>query len=255
MRPRIAYQPGNSMLHHLHPLVKLAYLLFGTAFVFVVQNPWIISGFLALIVLMFPASRLRLRGMRGTRIFVVTACTLALLQIIFVHDGVVLFDLGVLAPTTGGVEAGVYIAARFLTVVFLSYLFVLTTEPGDLAYALMRIGVPYRFGFALITAIRLVPMFEQEGQTIYNAQIMRGVRYDVRSPRRFLTLGRQFFLPLLVSALSKVDALAASMEGRCFGKYSERSFRRQTRFTRADAFVTAVLVLAIVATVIAAFAR
>jgi energy-coupling factor transport system permease protein len=255
MRPRIAYQPGDSLLHRLHPLVKLAYLLVGTLFVFVIQNPWIIAGFLALTLIQFPASRLRLRGMRGSRIFVVTALMLAFLQVIFVDDGPALVDLGLLAPTIGGVQVGVYVAARFLSVIFLSYLFVLTTEPGDLAYALMRVGVPYRFGFALITAIRLVPMFEQEGQIIYNAQIMRGVRYDVRSPRRFLTLGRQFFLPLLVSALGKVDALAASMEGRCFGKYAERSFRRQTRFTRIDATAAATLVVAMIATGIAIVAR
>jgi len=254
MKPTITYQPGHSPLHQSHPLVKLAYLLFGTLFVFIIQDPWIVAGTLALILAMFPLCRLRVRGVRGMRIFVLTAVTLALLQMIFVHEGQELFRLGILAPTMGGVRAGVYVATRFLAVVFLSYLFVLTTEPGDLAYALMRAGLPYRFGFALITAIRLVPMFEQEGQIIYNAQLVRGVRYDARSPKRFLTLGRQFFLPLLVSALSKVDALAASMEGRCFGKYSERTFRRQTRFTRCDVMATTALALAILVTGIAAFA-
>ena len=129
--------------------------------------------------------------------------------------------------------------------IWMSYLFVLTTEPNALAYGLMQAGLPYRYGFALITALRLVPVFEQEGQTVYQAQLARGIAYDRGGPRRFVTLARQFFLPLLVSALGKVDALAVSMEGRCFGKYPRRTFLRQVRFTRRDALALGVLALSL----------
>jgi len=150
--------------------------------------------------------------------------------------------------TAGGVEAGVYVAARFLSVVFLSYLFVLTTAPNDLAYALMQAGLPYRYGFALVTALRLAPIFEQEGQIVYRAQLARGVQYDARSlrrsPRHLLTLARQFFLPLLVSALGKVDGMAVSMEGRCFGKYPTRTFRREVHLARQDVIALLILLIA-----------
>jgi energy-coupling factor transport system permease protein len=184
---------------------------------------------------------------RGTRLFASTALLLGLLQVLFIREGAVLVEIGPLVITAGGVEAAFYVAGRFLSVVLLSYLFVLTTEPNDLAYGLMRAGLPYRYGFALITALRLVPIFEQEGQIVYNAQLARGVRYDVRSPRRFLTLARQFVLPLLVSALGKVDALAVSMEGRCFGKYPARTFLRQTQATWLDGVAMGLLVLGVVA--------
>jgi energy-coupling factor transport system permease protein len=139
------------------------------------------------------------------------------------------------------VRTGVYVSGRFLSVILLSYLFVLTTDPNDLAYALMRAGLPYRYGYALITALRLVPTFEQEGQIVYSAQLARGVQYDIRSPRRLLSLARQFFLPLLVSALGKVDVLAVSMEGRCFGKHPQRTFLRGVRATWRDAVVLLLL--------------
>jgi energy-coupling factor transport system permease protein len=248
MKPRITYQPGRSVLHRLHPLVKGAWMLFGTILVFVVPNPWVVLAVLGLVLLGFPMTGVRLGQVRGTRLFATTALLLAVLQILFVRSGPVLVRIGPLAPTIGGVEAGIYVAGRFLSVVFLSYLFVLTTDPNSLAYALMQAGLPYRYGFTLITALRLVPTFEQEGQTVYNAQLARGVQYDARSPRRFLTLARQFFLPLLVSALGKVDALAVSMEGRCFGKYPTRTFLRTVHFTRLDATATILLLLVTVAT-------
>jgi len=244
---RIAFHPGDSLLHRLHPLTKAAWLIFGTVFVFVVRSPWAVAAAVALLLWGFPLAGVRLSRVRGTRLFISTALLLGLLQVLFLRAGAVLVEIGPLVITAGGVEAGVYVAGRFLSVVLLSYLFVLTTEPNDLAYALMRAGLPYRYGFALITALRLVPTFEQEGQIVYNAQLARGVRYDVRSPRRFLTLARQFVLPLLVSALGKVDALAVSMEGRCFGKYPTRTFLREVRATWLDGMASGVLVVGIAA--------
>lgn len=250
MRMRITYQPGSSLLHGLHPLVKAAWLIAGTVFAFAVRSPWLVLITVAALLFSFRASGLRLSGIRGTRLFVMTALMLGLLQVLFFQEGKTLLALGPLTVTAGGLQAGIYVAGRFLSVILLSYLFVLTTEPNDLAYALMQAGVPYRYGFALITALRLVPTFEQEGQTVYHAQLARGVQYDVRSPRRFLTLARQFVLPLLVSALGRVDALAVSMEGRCFGKHPTRTFLREVRFSWRDAVAIGLLALSTVGMVV-----
>jgi energy-coupling factor transport system permease protein len=249
MKPRITYQPGSSIFHRLHPLVKGAWVLFGTVVVFVVPSARVVFASVGLLLLAFSWAGLSLGQVRGTRLFIITALLLGALQVLFVRQGAVLGQMGSLVVTADGVEAGVYVAGRFISVVLLSYLFVLTTDPNDLAYALMRAGLPYRYGFALVTALRLVPVFEQEGQIVYSAQLARGVQYDVRSPRRFLTLARQFFMPLLVSALGKVDALAVSMEGRCFGKYPTRTFLREIHPTRLDVVAVVLLLLCVVVTV------
>jgi energy-coupling factor transport system permease protein len=250
VRARITYQPGNSLLHELHPLVKAAWLGAGTVFVFATRNPWPVLVAVVALLLAFQACGLHLNKIRGTRLFIMTALMLGLLQVLFMREGETLLTLGPLTVTVGGLEAGIYVAGRFLTIILLSYLFVLTTEPNDLAYALMRAGLPYRYGFALITALRLVPAFEQEGQTVYNAQLARGVQYDVRSPRRFLALARQFVLPLLISALGRVDTLAVSMEGRCFGKYRTRTFLREVRFTWRDGIALGILALVTVGMIV-----
>jgi len=241
VKARLTYRPGNSLLHRLHPLVKAAWLLAGTVGVFVLRDPWAVLGLLVATVATFPLNRLSPGNARGVRLFVMTALVLALLQFIFVDTGPVWAEIGPITLTRDGVEAGIYVAGRFLCVVLLSYLFVLTTEPNDLAYALMKAGLPYRYGFALITALRLVPVFEDEGQIVYEAQLARGLRYDTGGPARFLRLARQYILPLLVSALSKVDALAVSMEGRCFGKYPRRTFLRKVTLHRRDYVALALL--------------
>ncbi len=173
-----------------------------------------------------------------------------LLQALFVRRGTPLFYLwpwggGAWPVTVDGVRAGVIVGGRFLAIILLSMLTVATTDPSQLAYALMRAGLPYRYGFALVTALRLAPLFELEASTVYEAQLARGVRYDVRSPVRLWTLLRQLLLPLLVSALGKVDALAVSMEGRAFGRYPTRTFVRQVQMTRIDLLALLALGIAV----------
>jgi len=247
---RITYQPGTSFLHHLHPLVKLAWLIGSTTALFVIQKPAGVLIVLALAGIAFPLNDLKIHKVRGLRLFAFTALLLFLTQVFFARADTSLLQLGPLRVTEEGIARGIYTAGRLLAVILLSYLFVLTTEPNDLGYALMRAGLPYRYGFMLITALRLVPLFEQEAQTVYQAQLARGIAYDRGGLKRFFTLARQFFLPLLVSAMSKVDALAVSMEGRCFGKYPNRTFLREVTFTRRDGVALGVLLVAMIALIV-----
>ena len=249
MKRRIAYEQGSSMIHRLHPLVKGAWLIAVTGIVFLVSQSWAVLGVLALSLGLLAASRVPLKGRRGMRLLLLTAFTLGLLQIAFHRGGSAVLRLGPLTVTGEGIEAALYISGRFLSVVLLSYAFVFTTEPSDLAYALMRAGVPYRYGFALVTALRLVPVFEAEAETVYEAQVARGIAHDVRSPRRVLGWVRQLVMPVLTSALGKVDTLAVSMEGRGFGQHPRRTFLRETQFGRADGLALLVLLALVVAAV------
>lgn len=251
MKPHVAYRPGHSLLHRLHPLVKAGWLLALTVAFFVLRQPPVIALLLALSLAAYPLNGLRIREIPGTRVAFVTALVLGVLQMIFNRRGIVLATLGPLTLTQMGVNEAVIVSGRFLSVILLSYLFVLTTDPNDLAYGLMQMGLPYRYGFALITALRLVPIFEEEARRVYQAQLVRGAGYGVRGPKRFLILMRQFLLPMLSSALGKVDALAVSMEGRGFGRYPTRTFYRPRAFSRRDglgliglvAFVVLVIVV------------
>lgn len=251
MNLRVAHRPGRSALHRLHPLIKGAWLLFGTVFVFVVPCPWAVAGALAVILLAFPLCGLRLGEIRGRLLIGSTAALLAVLQLVFVQAGTSLFDLGWFSITDAGLERAIYIAGRFVVVIALSLLFVLTTDPSRLAHAMVRAGLPYRYGFTLVTALRLVAVFEQEAATVYRAQLARGVPHDARGPGKVLSVARRLLLPLLVSALGKVDALAISMEGRCFGRYPERTSLSRSRFSALDWSTAVLLSAAVGATVVA----
>lgn len=235
---KLAFEPGESLIHKLYPVTKLLWLLLASCLLFIINNGYLLisvaSAFLLLLIKIHP----QIWRVRGFRVVLATGWFLFLLYVIFVKGGHILLDPGPqsLVITSKGIETGLIYCGRFFTIVFLSYIFILTTDPSKLAYALMKIGIPYRFGFMLVTALRLAPILEEEGRTIYQAQLVRGIRYDRAGPRKILLLAQQFLTPLLVSSLRRADRLFFSMEGRGFGRYDQRTFRDRTRPTRLDLF-------------------
>jgi energy-coupling factor transport system permease protein len=182
---------------------------------------------------------------RGFRFAFATGLALFSLYLLFVKTGQTVVDPGldIFKITTGGLETGFLYGGRFFTVIFLSYLFILTTDPSSLAYALMRLGIPYRFGFMLVTALRLAPILENEGQNIYRAQLTRGIRYDHAGIKKIVLLFRQFLTPLLVISLRRADHLYFSMEGRGFGKSRKRTFRKAVYPSSLDLYCSLGLLL------------
>jgi energy-coupling factor transport system permease protein len=145
-----------------------------------------------------------------------------------------------LSITDAGLIMGVLYAARFLTVFLISALFVASTEPAALVYALMRRGLPYRYGFLLVLMLRFVPVFERERKMVSDAQKMRGLEIDKRGVRSMYRSLRYTVVPLIVSALQKTESLVMSMEGRAFGYRPDRTFTFEDHFGARDLVVTAV---------------
>lgn len=242
---KLSYQPGTSLIHRLYPLTKFTWMFLGTILVFIIQD-----GSLLIIIAILCAISLyginhQIWHIRGFRFSVLTGMALFFLYLVFEKSGQILFNPGIqsLAITTGGVRLGLRYSGRFLTVVFLSYIFILTTDPSDLAYSLLKIGLPYRYGFMLVTALRLAPVMEDEGRTIYHAQLARGIRYDQFKLSKILILVQQLMTPLLISALRRADKLVFSMEGRGFGALPKRTFRNRTSMTYLDILISIGLLL------------
>lgn len=236
---------AQGWLHRLHPAVKLGWLIWATVSVFAVTAPafaLLVAG--GALLLLWQAGTKPWR-MPGLRLCLTLGVVIVVLQALFHRAGE-----PVCGPVTReGLSVGVRVAGRLLAIVCTSALFVATTEPFHLACALMRFGLPYRWGFALVTSLRLVPLFRTEAHHVYQAQLVRGVAYDARGPRRWWLLLRHLCLPLLVSALRTAQSLSLSMEGRAFGLHPRRTFLRETPFAARDAVALVLLALAAVLTI------
>ncbi|MBC7084151.1 MAG: energy-coupling factor transporter transmembrane protein EcfT [Firmicutes bacterium] len=167
------------------------------------------------------------RRLRGIAVF---ALVLFLSQLFLTGGG---------APWGVRAASGVRMAMRFLNIILGSHLFVSTTSAEDLAYTLMRLGLSYRYGFTLLIAMRFVPYFRLQSNTVLQAQMVRGIGVDRPSIKGVWCMARYTLVPLVVTALGRVESLAISMEGRCFGLHPRRTFLRTVPFRPVDALIIA----------------
>lgn len=180
---KLSFQPGTSFLHRLYPSTKFFWLILASIIIFIINDAYILLGTaglsLILLFLIFP----HIWSVRGFRLAMVTSLILLNLYLLFEKSGIALISTGspIFNVTSGGLETGIIVSSRYLSIILFSYFFILSTEPNHLAYALMEMGLPYRFGFMLVTALRLAPILEQEGITIYRAQLVRGVDATARA--------------------------------------------------------------------------
>lgn len=173
------------------------------------------------------ASGIPLRGLvPGKRFVLAFSLILFAAQALSVRSGTVLL-IEPVRITTLGILSGVEMGLRFLLILGASALFVRTTDPDRLADGLVRLRVPYRYAYLVVLALRFVPFFEDELRAVRDAQRLRGIEASVRGFRRALQTARLTFVPVVVSALHRVDTIAISMKGRCFGLYTRRTSSRE----------------------------
>lgn len=237
--PGLTYVEKESPLHRLHPLVKLVWLICFSLTVFTVTSCAGETVLFASLLVFYALAGLGLAFfVRKLRFILIFGLLILLVQILAVKEGVLLwhYTLGSinLAVWSEGLLGGLSIMLRFVNIIGSSFLFVAITDPNRLAYSLMQVGLPYRFGFMLITALRFIPVFQMELEQVKNAQMAKGIEMEGLSPRKLLRMVRYLFMPLVISALSKVDSLTISMESRAFGLYPTRSYMDYQVLSRYD---------------------
>lgn len=246
--PRIKYLGRDSLIDRLNPLSKLVMVISATITVFLAYKVETLLLMMVVLLILFPIAKVRLWEFRAaTRFFLFFSLTLMVIHAIFVHAGDVLWQarLGpiIVTVTYGGLRLGLMMVLRFLIIVLASFMFVATTEPDKLAHSLMKAGLPYRAGFALILALRLMPLMRSESNSVREAQAARGLALDQGGPRAIVRSVRSTMGPLLVSSMSRVDSITISMEGRAFGHSKHRTFLKEFDRRPVDMLVVVLAIL------------
>jgi len=240
---KLRHSPGNSVIHKLNPMAKLIILVLFSICLFIFYGIWfeiVCLGILLVIAGLTGSKKpYSLLFSRFVRTFV---AVLVIIQALFIHGGTVYLSIPLLLfnvdITELGIITGLTVAIRFICIIFASGIFVFTTDPGELAYSFIKAGVPYRFGFMLVTALRFIPVFESEVNTVRQAQLARGLDVEGGGFSAIVRSAKYTLQPLIVSALSKVDVLAVSMEGRAFGCKPYRTSLRKSEFRAIDVVIT-----------------
>ena len=170
------YLDHPSWLHRRHPVAKVLTLVMLFAAAFNLDDPALLAAVLALVLVVTASARALpvLHRMRWLMIPVFVFTTL--IWIVFF-------------PATPGVPVDRWLAFRyglgmaFRLEVYLAsgFLFLAATSIEEFAFALSSLGVPYRVGFVLTLAFRLVPVFLDAALTVRDAQRCRGLDFTTGS--------------------------------------------------------------------------
>lgn len=143
---------------------------------------------------------------------------------------------------------------KYFTVIPSVFIFLVTTDPSELASSLNGIGVPYSFAYALEITLRYIPDIQDEFHKIKNAQEARGI--EMSSKGRLLDRIKNtaaIIFPLLFSTMERIDVVSNAMELRGFGKKKKRTWYSQRPLVAADKAVIAFSVAFFAVTMIITF--
>jgi energy-coupling factor transport system permease protein len=135
-----------------------------------------------------------------------------------------------IAWLAGGLPAALTSGTRLLALGMVFFLFFQTTSPKDLAQALVRLGLPYAFGFVLTVSMEFIPVLARRAANIRDAQRSRGI--PVGGGWRGLRFLPALLGPLLIQAFKLADEMAEALEARGFGSAGRGrggDFRFRTR--------------------------
>jgi energy-coupling factor transport system permease protein len=141
------------------------------------------------------------------------------------------------------------VTLKYLAIIPSALVFFATTDPGEFASSLNKIGVPYKAAYSVALALRYIPDIQRAYTTISQAQQARGVDLSKKAPLSKRLAGASAILfPLVLTSVERIDTIANAMELRGFGKHKKRTWYPERPFTRLDfVFMGASLLLPLAA--------
>jgi energy-coupling factor transport system permease protein len=223
-------------LARANPLAKLLAAVALMAILFVSIDPVTPAVVLAGLVAALPFTGLSVRDLlQRVWPILLAALVVGVLNVVFApgQSGPAL-QLGPLIVSADSLVGGLALALRLMAIALSGVLALVTTDPTDLADALIQQAhVPPRFAVGALAAARLMPVLALEWQTLALARRARGVSAG-GSPVVAMRLAFARLLAMLVGAVRRGTRLATAMESRGFGSRPCRSVARPQRFARSD---------------------
>ncbi|MEM0490018.1 MAG: energy-coupling factor transporter transmembrane component T [Ignisphaera sp.] len=210
------YRPNEKKVYELHPVSKIVFTIFTTA-IAIVSRPELVLTTLAVLVLL----SIFLINWRNTFSLVISVFLFIAPMVFFVHIYTIIGNpIYVVLSTARNVGVAI---ARVMSMALSFHILFVSTKPQSLARVLNRIGIPYKYSYGFILALRFVSVIAGDLIEIVSIQKIRGLIFEknlLKKLRSYLAI----FIPLTISTLMRVDEIAISLEVKGFGYTNKRTY-------------------------------
>ncbi len=257
------YVEKDTLMHKLHPLIKLALLIATLLLALMFTYDYSIIPLLMMIC--FELVLWKIGGIEYWRGALVIKVLLGIFLFFIIIQGFLyrggvtpIFAIGHLELwgkdigvfTLEGLIYGLFISAKILVVVLAAIIFVMTTSITKMSALMYGLKLPYSFSFTLLAGLRFAPLIFKSFSDIKDAQKLRAFDIDrmnivVRAFKAYVPI----LTPLILNLLRKGMELQISIEARGYGATKNPTQLEELSFCLRD-YLMFLLVIAVFLVVI-----
>ena len=264
MSKMISYEKKNTVVHKLSGFTKLVFFLLWCMCSALTFDTRILLLMVVIGATIYAVSGTKWKQVSGVFLAVMFFMTINLVCIFFFapyqgceiygtrHDICHLFGNYNLTKEQLFYEFNVFI--KYFTVIPSVFIFLVTTDPSELAASMNAVGIPYTVSYAMEIALRYIPDIQDEFHRIRNAQEARGI--EMSSKGRLIDRIKNtsaIIFPLLFSTMERIDVVSNAMELRGFGKHPKRTWYRKKDLMFLDYATLAFIILFFVVSMVITF--
>ena len=244
------YVARDTFVHRLDGRTKFLFFIWISVFNYLFYDLYVtIASFAVVMFLAFVARIQR---------FVLTVLLIIVLPIILLGIGIIggpfgfahnrtaiaavqLFGFTISLYLEGTVYVSVW-TSRLAVTITAALLAYVTTHPSDLAAIMLKSRLPYKFAYAFLATIQLIPILTNEISTIYQAQLSRGLNVHANLIDRFKSI-IVLMIPLTLGAINQTQVRAIALESRGFSAPVKKVMLRDPKLKLSDYVVMAIIVV------------
>ena len=127
-----------------------------------------------------------------------------------------------------------------------------STRNEELVNGMIKLGMPYRVGFSISTALRLVPTIAASTQTISQAQRSRGLDLDSGNIKERISKFLPLLVPVFISSIRSTNIFGMALESKGFGAREKRTYYLKLEMRKVDYIILAFSILFVIVSVVLA---
>ncbi|MCR5107450.1 MAG: energy-coupling factor transporter transmembrane protein EcfT [Lachnospiraceae bacterium] len=241
----LSYEKKDSPIHRLSGFTKLVFFLSWSVTSMLTYDTIVLIIMIVLSTVMYAVSRTKWSQVATVFKFILLFLSINILAIFFFspYQGCDIYgQKTVICHLFGSyyltVEQLFYefnIILKYFTFVPAVFIFLVTTDPSELAASLNRIGVSYNICYSLALALRYIPDVQDNFRNIKNSGQARGIEMSKKASlinRIKETTGIIF--PLVFSSMDRIETISNAMELRGFGKHKKRTWYSERKLLKED---------------------